>query len=177
MSTHKTLYISIIIGLSVCACKKYPGQKENDGIRMTSRPAWSDSIASVIPLGGDCHFDSVNDKPGEGTVAHVVKQSGPVLNVVGWGAISAKNGIAASDIAVALNSKAILGLRLFAMATRGKRPDVAEYFNSPLSVDSGFSVSINLSDVPVGNYELELIQNRDGKTLKCNYTQDIIVEK
>lgn len=169
--------IIALLGLSLIGCNEYPGHRPNDGVKMTAKPIWGNSIGREIPLGGDCHIDTVNNELAEGTLSHTVKGSGPALKVTGWGAISVKDGVIASDIAIALKSKSAQGTRLFATATKEKRQDVADYFKNPASVDTGFIAAIDLSDVPPGEYVLEVIQHKDGKNIKCQYTSNIIIKK
>lgn len=174
-----------MLSIALVGCDEYPGHRKdgaqgtsNNPIstqKMTDKPSWG-RIAQEYSFGGDCHIDSINDEPGEGLANYTVKQ-GAILKVVGWGAISAKEGVIANDIALALKNNSVESHRLFAKATKWKRPDVAEYFKNPSSVDSGFRVAIDLSDVPSGNYLLEVIQHKDGKSLKCHHIAKIIIEK
>jgi len=167
-------YLIVLLGLALAGCGDYPGHRPGDALKMSQKANWGDVVGQAIALGGDCHIDSINDEPGEGRTSYTVKQSEP-LKIVGWGAISAKDGVVTSDIAVALKDYSPLGVRLFATTSKGKRPDVAAYFKNPTSVDSGFSALIDLSDVPTGNYVLEVIQHKDGKDLKCQYTANITI--
>lgn len=166
-----------LMGLFLSGCDDYPGKLPGSAVKMTANPLWSDSIGDEIAIGGDCHIDSINNEPGEGPQSHTVMQNGAAMKVAGWGAISAKDGVVAAHIAIALKSKSVHGTRLFAAATQGKRLDVAEYFKNPASVDSGFSASIDLSDVPPGEYVLEVIQQGEGKNYKCQWTSVLNIEK
>lgn len=182
----KYMYLVVVLGLTLVGCNEYPGQavKEivkpveipKDNIKFTLKPDWGPSIGEDLPLGGDCHIDSINDKMAEGSEPHTVSQSGAAMKVYGWGAIAAKDGVTATDIALALKSKSG-GARLFAKPLRYKRPDVAEYFKSPASVDTGFKAEISLNDVSPGQYVLEVIQHKEGKYFKCQYTANLVVTK
>jgi len=166
-----------LLGLFLSGCSEYPGHLPADSVKMSYKPAWSDSINPEILLGGDCHIDSINENPGEGLQSHTVRRTDPALKISGWGAISVKDGVVASDIAIALKSASAQGTRLFATATKKKRPDVAEFFKNPASVDTGYIVAIDLSDVPTGKYLLEVILHKDEKNFKCQNTSKIIVKK
>ena len=168
------LVVFIFMGLSLSGCNDYPGRQD---VKMTHTTSWGDSNEQEIILGGFCHIDSINDVSGEITSPHIVSRDRSVLKVVGWATVSGKDGLTASDIAIALKPNAPSGARLFAAASKGKRPDVADYFKNLASVDSGFKVTIDLSDVPPGTYILEVIQHKDGKNIKCQATADIIIKK
>jgi hypothetical protein len=167
----KKIYIVVLFGLSLPGCDEYPGVAANGAAKMTTQPVWGDSIRGDIPIGGDCHIDSINGELGEGPSTYAARQEVP-LKVVGWGAISAKEGILASDIAVALEGN---GVRRFAPVARVKRQDVADYFKNAGSADTGFSVAIDLSSVLPGTYVLEVIQHKDGKDWKCHYLPKVVV--
>ena len=183
----KIFYIVVLVNLLLAGCGDYPGQTSNEGAKvvakpdegakLTLKPNWGDLTGQEIPQGGDCHIDSINNKEGEGPEFHTVSRSGPPMRVSGWGAISVKEGVIASNIALALRSSSSQGVRLFAAPIRGKRQDVADYFKSPASIDTGFKSAIDLSDVTPGDYWLEVIQHKDGATFKCQYTARIIIEK
>ena len=164
-------------GLSITGCNDYPGAQNDGRVKLAHKPIWGDTTEQQISLGGNCHIDSINDKPGEGPASHTVKQSGPALKVSGWGAISVKEGVMASEIVLGLKRNSNQETRLFAVTTRGKRPDVADYFKNPASIDTGFKSALDLSDIAAGDYLLEVIQHKDGKTFKCEYTANIIIEK
>lgn len=168
-----------LVGLVLSGCNDYPGHQPNanNSVKMLSEPIWGDLTEREISLGGDCHIDSINDEPGEGFSRHTVRRSGPALKVAGWGAVSVRDGIIASDIAIALKSNSAQGTRLFAAATKGKRQDVAEYFKNPASVDSGFEAAIDLSDVSPGGYVLEVILHKDGENIKCQLASNITITK
>ncbi|MDO8843249.1 hypothetical protein [Methylicorpusculum sp.] len=172
----KNVCLISFLGLFLSSCNDYPGHKPNDYVKMSPKARWDDANSQVIPLGGDCHIDSINDVSGEVFMSHSVSQSKPPLNVVGWSAISGKEGIVASDVAIALKNKLPPNLRLFAKTTREKRADVAEYFKNPASVDTGFKAAIDISDVSPGEYVLELIQHKDGNTYKCQFTSNITIK-
>lgn len=183
----RMLYVVALLSLPLIGCNDYPGQttkevakvgeKINGSVKLTPKPNWDGSIGQDIALGGDCHIDVINDKLGEGPESHTIKQSTSALKVSGWAAVSVKEGVMASDIALALKSNATQGTRLFATPIRDKRQDVADYFKSPASIDTGFKTSIDISDVTPGDYTLEVIQHKDGKTFRCQYTAKIIIEK
>lgn len=164
-------------GLSLTGCNDYPGAQNDGSVKLAHKPIWGDTTDQQISLGGNCHIDSINDKPGEGPASHTVKQSGPALKVSGWGAISVKEGVMASDIMISLRRNSNQEARLFAVTTRGKRPDVADYFKNSASIDTGFKSALDLSDIAPGDYLLEVIQHKDGKSFKCEYTANIIIEK
>lgn len=183
----KMLCIVALLSLPLIGCNDYPGPatkevakvggKISGSVKLTPIPNWGGSIGQDITLGGDCHIDAINDKPGEGPESHTISQSTSALKVSGWAAVSVKEGVVASDIALALKSNASQGTRLFATPIRDKRQDVADYFKNPASVDTGFKSSIDLSDVTPGEYILEVIQNKDGKNFRCQYTAKVIIEK
>jgi len=167
----------VLLGLFLSGCNDYPGHWSNAAVTLTPKPSWDDSINQVVAIGGDCNIDTINNELGDGSVSHSVKQSDSTLKVSGWGAISVKGGVVASDIALAMKSNLAQGDRLFAPTTKGRRPDVADYFKNPASVDTGFKSEIDLSNLTPGDYVLEVIQHKDGKSLKCPVTANIIVEK
>lgn len=169
----KKIFTFALLGFALSGCNDNSGHS----IKMSPKLAWGDLIGQEIALGGDCHIDSINDKPGEGTQSHVVKQHGSGLKVVGWNAISVRDGVMASDVAIALRSNSKQGASLFVAPNKEKRKDVADYFKNSASIETGFSAEIDLSDVIPGNYVLEVIQHKDGKNLKCSYTANIIIEK
>lgn len=173
----KIVYLFTLLVLFLSGCGDYPGHLPNDPVKLSSLPTWVESVRREIPDGGDCHIDSVNDKSGEGPQSHTVSRSGTPLKVTGWGAISVKNGVAATDIAISLKPEFADGLRFFAATAKLNRPDVAAYFKNPASVDTGFSAVIDLSDAQLGNYVLEVIQHKDGKNFKCQLSANIIVVK
>lgn len=173
----KSMWLIVLLVLSLSGCRDYPGHQPTVGaVQLVPKPLWGDVVSPEISSGGDCHIDSINDNSGEGAPSHTVSQSGTVLKVAGWGAISAKDGVLASDIAVALKSKSPENTRFFAQTTKEKRQDVADYFKNPASIDTGFRVMIDLFDVSPGEYVLEVIQYKDGKILKCQHTANIIIE-
>ena len=145
-------------------------------VKLKSKPVWGDVVTQEINTGGDCHIDVINDKPGEG-IKNISAKSGSQLKVAGWGAISAKEGVIASNIEIALKSKSIDGARLFATTSNVKRQDLADHFKNSTLINSGFVVVANLGDALPGNYVLEMIQHKDGKNYKCAQTVDVILEK
>lgn len=172
----KNEFLVALIGLLLVGCDDYPGRQSNALAKLSSFPTWVESIRLEIPVGGDCHIDSINDKPGEGSPSYTVGQSA-ALKVAGWGAISVKDGVTATEIAIALKPDHPDGRRLFASTTRVKRQDVADYFKNPAAIDSGFVGAIDLSDVAPGNYVLEVIQHKDGNNFKCQNTSNLTVIK
>jgi len=175
----KIVCLIALLGLTVSGCNDYPGHQPNssNSVKMLPKPIWGNLTGQEIPLGGDCHIDSINDEPGEGSSSHTVRQSGPPLKIAGWGAVSVKDGVIAPDIAIALKSNSAQSARLFAAVTKGKRQDVAEYFKNPASIDTGFKAAIDLSDVSPGSYVLEVIQHKNGENFRCQLTSNITVEK
>ena len=174
----KTCFIALLgLLLLLLGCDEYPGKIPTGAVKMTPKLYWIDAVGLEPAIGGDCHIESINDKATEERPVHTVKESGDAMKVVGWAAISAKIGIVANHIAIGLKSKTGPGSRIFASATRGKRPDVAAYFMNPGSLDTGFSAVLDLSDVPPGEYLLELIQHRDGKNYQCQQTSILDIER
>lgn len=167
------LFIASLFGLSLIACS----DPSSELSKLTPKPAWGEQIGGQIGVGGDCHIDSINDKPWSDAQTITVKQSGPALKVLGWGAVSVREGLLPSYLAVALRGAAGQGNRLFATTTKQKRADVADFFKNPAAADSGFSANISLSDMVPGNYVLEVIQHKDGLNYRCSYTTNIIIEK
>lgn len=166
----------VVLGVCLSGCNDYPGTWPNE-VKMQSKPSWGDTIDQEIAVGGDCNIDSINDEPGDSSLSHTVKQSGTVLRVSGWAAISVKAGVIATETALALKNSTAQSARLFATTTRVRRPDVANYFKNPASVETGFKSALELSNVPPGEYILEVIQHKDGKNYKCPVTANIIVVK
>lgn len=165
------IFLVSLVGLSFVGCGEHP----SDSTKLTATPAWGGGVE--MGLGGDCHIDSVNDKLWSDAQTHIVKQGGPALRVLGWGAVSIRKGVLASDLAVTLRERTGQGNRLFAATTRQKRTDVADFFKNSAAADSGFGASINLSDIPLGIYVLEVVQHKDGVNYRCSYTTNIAVEK
>ncbi len=177
MRDYKIILILFMMGLSLFACNDYPGHKQITGVKLSLKPIWGELQEQEIVLGGDCHLDGINDESGEETDPHTIRKRETALKVVGWAAVAGKDGVIASDIAIALKPNSESTVRLFAPVNRGKRPDVADYFKNPATVDSGFNVAINLTDIPPGQYILELIQHKDRKNYKCQITSIISVEE
>lgn len=175
----KALFLAILLSASVAGCGDYPGHQpiSKDAVRPVSTPTWGKLNIQDITPGGDCHIDTINDEPGESAAKRTISRSASVLKVTGWGAISVKDGLLASNIALALRSNSPGGTYLFAATTPTNRPDVAAYFKNSTSAAAGFTAMIDLSDVDVGEYTLEVIQHREGKNLICQYTPIIGVEK
>lgn len=167
------VFISSLFGLCLIGC----GDHSSDLSKLTLKPAWGEQIGGQIGVGGDCHIDSINDKPWADAQTFVLKQSGPALKVLGWGAVSIRAGLLSSDLAVALRGTTGQGNRLFATTTKQKRTDVADFFKNSAAADSGFSANISLSDMTPGNYVLEVIQHKDGVNYRCSYTTNILIEK
>jgi hypothetical protein len=169
------LHLIALIGLILSACQKYPGHRPSDGVGTASQLPWErKNISTEIPVGGDCHIDSINDEPAEGS-KHVLKQGLP-MSVSGWGAISVTDGIVASNIALSLKNKST-NTRVFAVTTPDKRRDVADYFKSPKSIDTGFKSMIDISDLSPGDYILEVIQHKNEQNLRCRYAVEIIIKR
>lgn len=174
---RKKMCSIILLGLFLSGCDDYPGNWPNEAVTMQPKPSWGDSISQEIAIGGDCNIDTINEELVAGSVSHTVKQTGSALKVSGWGAISIKGGVIASDIALAMYSNSGQGARFFATPTRVRRPDLASYYKNPASVDAGFKSVIDLSNVVPGDYVLEVIQHKWGKNYKCPVTANIIVAK
>ncbi|MEQ1636902.1 MAG: hypothetical protein ABL903_09415 [Methylococcales bacterium] len=158
-------------------CSDYPGYKYNDGAKPSPQPIWGEIDERDLVLGGDCHLESINDKPSESQSSHLIIQNGAALKVVGWAAISGSKGISATDIAVALNPISGNGTRSFVDTIKVKRPDVADYFKNAGIVDSGFKAAIDLTDMLPGDYQLEIIQHRDKTNYKCQYAANLVLKK
>ena len=182
------LHLIALVALIMTGCGDKPSEsvKQADkpvlmdqpsvAVKLKSKPVWGDVVTQEINTGGDCHIDVINDKPGEG-IKNISAKSGSQLKVAGWGAISAKDGVIASNIEIALKSKSIDGARLFATTSNVKRQDLADHFKNSTLINSGFVVVANLGDALPGNYVLEMIQHKDGKNYKCAQTVDVILEK
>jgi hypothetical protein len=170
----KNIYLLVLFGLILSSCKEYPGHRPNDPVKLMQTPTWG--TVNKMNTGGDCHIDIINDKPGEGPKNHIVSKK-TRLKIVGWGAISAKDGVTATNIAISLKPESTNTLRFFATTDEIHRPDVAEYFKNPLSLKTGFSSVINLSDVPEGIYTIEVIQHKDGENFRCQATAQLRIDK
>jgi hypothetical protein len=176
MNKYKMLLVPIFIGLSLSSCNEYPGAKTTNLVKMSANLPFDDSVGQKITIGGDCNIEGINDLQVDVGSIHHVNKVRNVLSVMGWAAISAKDGVMPSGIAISLNSRSVPSNQLFAPTIREKRADVANYFKNPLSVDTGFTVKVDLTDVSEGNYELAVILHKDGKDFKCPLTKNIIVD-
>ena len=147
----------------------------NSGKMNTDFPFPSDSSKSII-TGGDCHIDSINSEPGEGPQTHSINHNSPPFLTSGWAAISIKEGITTSDIALSLRKKEPENVRFFQSVNKVKRQDVADYFKSPLVIDSGFKAMVDLSNVAPGEYLMEVLQLRNNVVYSCQYNANLIIK-
>lgn len=140
-------------------------------VKLGAAPAWVP--AGDIAPGGECNIDAVNDKHGLNNNVHSVSRKSPGINTWGWAALSTKDGIAASEIALTLKNAA--GVRRFAPVTRYARPDVADYFKNPGIAESGFKALVSVADVEPGGYQMEVVMAKDGKIAACKWAAQITI--
>lgn len=88
-----------------------------------------------------------------------------LLSISGWLAISVKRGILPSAVYVTLTDDH--GGVTYIKTRRMPRPDVGEYFNQPVLIDSGYSAIGDLSSIKKGVYSLGLAIEASGRIAAC----------
>jgi hypothetical protein len=118
----------------------------------------------VAPVAGTrrapCSIDVINGEPAAGRTVDVV---GPELKVGGW--------IAAPNLKVPANFALLLsGEQTYRMAGRTgfARPDVARALRANGLAHAGFNARGNLEQVAPGTYEVSLVQEFEGRTVRCD---------
>jgi peptidoglycan/LPS O-acetylase OafA/YrhL len=134
-------------------------------VAQTIRPA---SIPAELMPSRSCSLDLVdnaNTSDGFTTIANA-----EVAMLIGW-AIDEKAGNAPQTVFVQLSG----GANAYVKAARTQRPDIADGFRNANLLNSGWSVSVDLSGLPPGAYEINLIQVEGTSATICHTGKSISV--
>jgi hypothetical protein len=133
-------------------------------------PTRSDTVAST----SDCFLDKLD-------LHQPAPRPAPVQNRLqagGWGAIAAKNGVAATRIDLLLTAVGDEANSGYIIPTHPTaRGDVAASFQQPALSQSGFSVYADISAAPAGTYRLSLRLARDSAAWACDLKQSVTIHK
>jgi hypothetical protein len=119
----------------------------------------------AIQSGTSCSLDMVNQTPAQNAA---IDHIGPA-SFVGWVADSS-TGKVPEAISLVLDGDRDFYVRGF---TGASRPDVPAAKHDAAFVKSGFRVDAYLADIPVGDYQVAIYYQVDGKTMVCP-TNDIV---
>jgi hypothetical protein len=112
------------------------------------------------PSGCEGSIDLINYK----SPAAQKEQISGSLNIDGWLAVSAKDGVVPDDVYITLQSSE--GTKKYAKPERVARKDVNKYFKQPNMAKIGFTISINVADLN-GEYTLGLARGYKGDLVQC----------
>jgi hypothetical protein len=95
-----------------------------------------------------------------------------VLDFEGWFA-DVDHGRVSDEVDIILRSPA--GDYVAKAPTIDGRSDVAEHFYSPLLSRSGFALTAEMSDVPLGSYDVQLVQRYGHDTVVCKTNRIVTI--
>ena len=134
-------------------------------------PVKKGSLAKDIPadikgvpseVAGKCAVDIVND-PVKDEVIAIKRSAG--LNIYGW---------ALDETSTSVPSPVFLHLLKGTenyygqLDRRGDRGDLAKAFGKPEFINAGYGGTVDISSLPVGRYEIRVIQKGENKSLECS---------
>lgn len=100
-------------------------------------------------------------------------QSSGTLQAVGWFA-DVDGARVADEVSVLLQSG--VGSYSANTAVRNNRSDVARFFKKPVLSKSGFALSARVSGLPLGSYDVYLLQRYGADSLICLTTRSLAVD-
>lgn len=130
------------------------------GALTTDLPADIKGFPSEVA--GKCAIDIVNDPVKKEVIA--INRAGG-LNIYGW-ALDEKSVSVSSVVYLHLlkGSENYYGQ----LNRRGDRGDLAKAFGKPEFINAGFGGAVDISSLPVGQYEMSVIQIGGNKRLVCS---------
>lgn len=113
-------------------------------------------------VAGRCAVDIVND-PVKDEVIAINRAAG--LNIYGW-ALDEKSASVPSVVFLHL----LKGTENYygQLNRRGDRGDLAKAFDKPEFINAGYGGTLDISTLPVGRYEMRVIQKGEDKSLVCS---------
>jgi len=169
---YSAIALSTLLLLLVAGCFD---QNTNKPAATSSAPAASPvkiiSLAKDMPadikgfpseVAGRCAVDIVND-PVKDEVIAINRAAG--LNIYGW-ALDEKSTSVPSAVFLHL----LKGTENFygQLNRRSDRGDLAKAFGKPEFTSAGFGGTVDISSLPVGRYEILVIQIGENKSLVCS---------
>ena len=133
-------------------------------------PVKTGSLAKDMPVdikgipsevAGRCAVDIVND-PVKDEVIAISRAAG--LNIYGW-ALDEKSASVPSVVFLHLKGAEKYYVQL---NRRGDRGDLAKAFGKPEFINAGYGGTVDISSLPVGRYEIFVIQKGENKSLVCS---------
>ncbi|MTW14112.1 hypothetical protein GM658_26205 [Pseudoduganella eburnea] len=123
-----------------------------------TRPA---ELPATLAVSTDCALERFNDAPPSADDNAVTDKSKVYLN--GWAANS-KSDQAPGDVYIEMTGPG----HYFVKAERGiQRPDIAEVYKKPLLVNAGWSVTMDLSGVAPGAYDIKILEAAGAGSTEC----------
>ena len=112
-------------------------------------------------VAGRCAVDNVN-APVKDEVIAINRVAG--LNIWGW-ALDEKSTSVSSQVFLHLKGT---GNYYGQLNRQSNRSDLAKAFGKPEFINAGYAGSVDISSLPVGQYEILLIQKGENKILVCS---------
>ena len=110
-----------------------------------------------------CALDQINGQLIRESTVRIPKT---ILKVMGWGLDKAKEQISDESYIILRKGNEVYSL----IMKRHERPDVAKHLKLSESYKaSGFSGEGSIVSMPVGTYQLSLVQRRDAKFVSCAF--------
>jgi len=157
--------------VAVCAVLCVVAGCDNSSISKTVSKAEPASAAgnSALPLAPSLPtvYASLPKKNGGACGFDQPKVEGENQFVSGWAAISTTDGVLADATMISISAN---GTEKFAVVSKQKRDDVANYFKNSALAESGFSAYINKAEVPTGA-KATRYQMFQGTIYSCTVTQ------
>jgi hypothetical protein len=176
MSNALKLIIFLLLTIPLIGCDPYPGIPNNQ-LNQKNLPSFlRDENILKLPSIGQCNIDRINNNSGGLEKLHVLKDNSKI-NITGWAAISATQGILANKTLLALYSKSDKSVALLMPVEANIRADVAKAFSNSASMKSGFNAQSALNGLNPGFYDLILIMEIDNKYYRCGPVEKIELSK
>jgi hypothetical protein len=177
ISTTQYLLVAVIIALAACTDQEPPKASQKEGsFQSAVQPIESVqqkvALTSDIPkeikgfpfeVGGKCAVDYANKPAKEQQTVTINIADG--LTVDGW-AFDDKNENSPSIAVLQLAS----GQQRYhaVMMRHGGREDLTKAFGSPEYTKAGYRGVVDISKLPLGNYDMLIIQKSNNKNLVCS---------
>lgn len=175
---YSTIALSMLSVLFVVSCSE---QNTNKPVATSSAAATSPvkqaALAKDLPAeikglpseaAGQCAVDTVN-KPVKEEVIAIHRAAG--LNIWGW-ALDERSASVPSAVFLYLKGKE----SYYAQLNRsGERGDLAKAYGKPEFINAGYGSSVDISSLPVGRYEVFVIQKGENKSLVCPTNRKLVL--
>lgn len=129
------------------------------------KPAFISNQLVAVEL---CSLDAINESPAqEGN--HINNKQ---VTLAGWAA-NVPKGVSANEIWLEFSGPKNFYIKA---AVREQRPDVANHFNKPAMLDSGWKAFADLGTLSTGEYKVRILMPDTGSYLVCDTKRQLRIE-